>query len=113
MVEAESFKMRLKLSLELRNMKPSELSEKTGISKPRISRYLSGEYQPKQTALHNIAIALDVSEAYLLGFDVPPERKTTMVEVTQEEFLILDSYRRNPDMQPAIKRLLGISDNWK
>ncbi len=72
----ESFATRLKMGLELRNMKPVELSEKSNISKSRISQYLKGSYEAKQDALYKIAKALDVSEAWLMGYDTSIERHT-------------------------------------
>ncbi len=66
---------RLKEALTLRGMKQAELVAKTGIGKSSISTYLSGEYEPKQRNIYKIAEALGVSEAWLMGFDVPM-RKT-------------------------------------
>ena len=62
---------RIKEAMEKRNIKQIELSEKTGIGKSSISTYLSGAYVPKQRNLYKIAKALEVSEAWLMGLDVP------------------------------------------
>lgn len=40
-----------------------------------ICQYLSGFSEPKQDKIYVIALALNVSEAWLMGFDVPPERQ--------------------------------------
>ena len=69
------FKDRLNQALALRNMKAAELAEKTEMHKSRISQYTNGVYEAKQEALYKIAKALDVSEALLMGYDVPVERK--------------------------------------
>ena len=66
--------LRLKEALTIRDMKQSELVKKTGIGKSSISTYLTGEYKPKQDKLMNLAKALNVSEAWLMGYDVPMER---------------------------------------
>lgn len=66
---------RIQRALNLRGMKQSDLVEKTGIGKSSISTYISGSYEPKQKNLYKIAKALDVNEAWLLGFDVPMERE--------------------------------------
>ena len=71
----ETFKNRLNQALEIRNMKPVELSQRTGLSKARISQYTNGVYEAKQKALYLIARALNVSEAWLMGYDVQMERK--------------------------------------
>ena len=70
----DSFKNRLNQALEIRGMKPIELSNRTGLSKARISQYTNGVYEAKQKALYLIARALNVSEAWLMGHDVPMER---------------------------------------
>lgn len=72
------FKDRLNEALTLRNMKASELAEKTGMYKSKISQYINGVYEAKQEALYKIAKALDVSEAWLMGYDVPMEKKEHM-----------------------------------
>ncbi len=65
---------RLRLALDQKNMKQSELSELTGIGKSSISTYLSGEYEPKQRNIYKMAKVLDVNEAWLMGEDVPQSR---------------------------------------
>lgn len=65
---------RLKQALEMRNMKQADLVNMTGIGKSSISTYLSGDYEPKQKNLYRLAKALDVNEAWLMGYDVPMER---------------------------------------
>ena len=65
---------RLKEALSARGMKAIELSEATDIPKGAISYYLSGKSQPKADRLNLISAALNVSEAWLLGYDVPMER---------------------------------------
>lgn len=72
MKKAET-KDRIKEALEKREMKQSELVEKTGIDKGQMSSYISGKYKPKQNNLHLIATALSVDEAWLMGYDVPME----------------------------------------
>lgn len=53
-----------------------ELAKKSGIDKGAISRYLSGKVKPKSDKIHALAVALNVSEAWLMGFDVRMERET-------------------------------------
>lgn len=86
---------RIKEALELRNMKQADLVEKTGIGKSAISQYLSGKYVPKQTATHLIAKALNVSEAWLMGYDVPIERVEEVKRtVTNEEQELLNMFHK-------------------
>lgn len=45
------------------------------LGKSAISQYVNGKVVPKQDKIYIIAEALDVSEAWLLGYDVPMERE--------------------------------------
>ncbi len=69
-----TFKERLIEAMKKKNMKAIDLSEKTGISKARISQYVNGVYIPKSKSTLAIAKALNVSETWLMGLDVPMER---------------------------------------
>ena len=62
---------RLKEALEIRNMKPADLSRASGIGKSAISQYLVGKYAPKQDKIYKMARALTVDAAWLMGLDVP------------------------------------------
>ena len=55
----------------------ADLARETGISKATLSRYLSGQFEPKQIAVNKLAIALNVSEMWLWGCDVPMAKKET------------------------------------
>lgn len=66
---------RLREALALSGMKQSDLVRKTGIYKGTISNYFHGKYEPKSSAINKLAIALNVSETWLWGYDVPMERK--------------------------------------
>lgn len=70
----ESCASRLQQALKLRNMKQADLSQLTNIPKSAISQYLSGKFEPKQDRLEVFAKVLNVSEAWLMGYDVSYER---------------------------------------
>lgn len=65
---------RLREAMAIREKKQVDLVRETGIDKGSISNYLSGRYEPKQEAIYKLAKALDVSEMWLWGYDVPMER---------------------------------------
>lgn len=67
----KEFANRLRSAMDIRNIKASELSEKSNIPKSAISQYLSGLYEAKQKSIFKLATVLDVSEAWLMGLDVP------------------------------------------
>lgn len=65
---------RLREAMTAKEKKQIDLVRETGIDKGSISNYLSGRYEPKQEAIYKLAKALDVSEMWLWGYDVPQER---------------------------------------
>ncbi len=70
-----NFSDRLKTALDLRGMKQSELADKAGLDKTSITSYLKGRYKANAKSLYALSKALNVSEAWLMGLDVPMERK--------------------------------------
>ena len=73
-VQVASIAERLHEALAIRKKKQIDLANETGIDRSAISRYLSGEYEPKSTPIRLLANALDVSEQWLMGYDAPMER---------------------------------------
>lgn len=65
---------RLRTALDLSGKTQADLSRETGIDTAAISRYLKGTYAPKSTALYKLALALDVSDMWLAGYDVQMNR---------------------------------------
>lgn len=65
---------RLKQAMEERMMRQADLSRISGVDKGAISSYLSGKYEPKDKTTYKLAKALDVSEMWLWGYDVPKQR---------------------------------------
>ena len=74
-----TFAQRLREGLDLRGMKQIELATRSGISKYSISHYLKGDWEGKQDAVYELARALNVSEAWLMGYDIPAERSAPKV----------------------------------
>ena len=72
----EKFSDRLEKILKLRDLKPVELHEKTGISESLISKYLSDNAIARTDKLTSIANALNVNPVWLMGYDVPMERNS-------------------------------------
>jgi transcriptional regulator with XRE-family HTH domain len=90
---------RLKVALGKAKMKQSELCRLTGLDKGAVSSYLSGKYEPKSDAINKMAIALDVDEMWLWGYDVPMEREKNTPEklqLTEGEKMLLELFRQVP-----------------
>lgn len=58
---------RIKIALEMRNMKQKELAKRVGMTEVTISRYVTGDREPKADAIIAICNALCVSADWLLG----------------------------------------------
>ena len=69
-----TFSQRLRDGLDIRSMTQSELAQRSKISKSSISRYLKGDWEGKQGAVYALAKALNVTEAWLMGYDVSMEQ---------------------------------------
>lgn len=74
---------RLKYIMETRNLRQADILEmvqpycrKYGVKIPRnaLSQYVTGKVLPKQDKLTILGLALNVSEVWLMGYDVPMER---------------------------------------
>lgn len=65
---------RLQEAMDLRNMKQVDLINLTGIKKSALSQYVSGKILPRQNNIFKLAKALNVNEAWLMGYDVDIER---------------------------------------
>lgn len=65
---------RLREALSISGMSQADLVRKTGIYRGTISNYVNGKYEPKSGAINKLAVALNVSETWLWGYDVPKER---------------------------------------
>ena len=77
-------KERIKQGLEIREITQTQLSTKANIDKGQLSSYISGKYKPRQNNIDALAKALNVNEAWLMGFDVPMERVSGKTESKQE-----------------------------
>ena len=106
---------RIATALTIRKMKQAELCEKTKIPKSAISQYISGAFEPKQDRIYLIAQALNVSEAWLMGYDVPMEKEKklpTEETLTDGEKVMLKLFRQVPEedqrmLLDMIKAVLG------
>lgn len=73
MAKAE-LKDRLKKAMELNDMKQADLVNIGNFDKGKLSSWLSGKYRPRQESIDKLSRILGVSEAWLMGYDIPMER---------------------------------------
>lgn len=70
-----TFADRIKSLMEMRGLSKSQLAKLCGINKSNITRYCNGSYEAKQDVIYRIAEKLNISEAWLMGYDVPMYRE--------------------------------------
>lgn len=89
--------------------------EKYGVklAKNDLSQYVSDKVQPRQDKLSILAMALDVSEAWLMGFDIPTAYDEAIAMTNADPDMVLeaiklyDQYRKlTPENQIAFRTLL-------
>lgn len=68
--KSSTFSSRLRELLSIRNISQAELARRSGVSESSISHYLKGNWEAKQDAVYAIARVGNVSEAWLMGYDV-------------------------------------------
>lgn len=103
---------RIREALALRNMKQVELCEKTGIAKGTLNNWLSQRWQPKQEAIMKLAKALDVSEMWLAGFDVPMERPVEQKK-SDELAQLIHSMRSDESLKKLFLSICSLSDDQR
>jgi hypothetical protein len=65
---------------------------------------LSGRSQPKGERLHTLCVALDVSEAWMLGYDIPMER-TAEQKMNDDLIKIIAQMRKDPKFFDIVSKL--------
>ena len=87
---------RLRYILEKENIKQADILErclpyleqfKIKMNRSDISQYISGKATPKQNKLYILARALNVSEAWLMGYDVEKDRQEREEDTAPAAFL--------------------------
>lgn len=104
----QALKDRLQEAMRSRGMRAADLVQLTAIPKVTISYYLSGKTEPKADRLFIICKALDVSEAWMLGYDVPMARKPEQKKNDQLAELIV-KMRSNADFFEAVEALHSLT----
>ena len=97
---------RLKQAMDEAHMKQADLARATGLAKGGISNYVTGKYEPKSDVISKLAKALNVSEMWLWGYDVPKERSKKIspdeLHLNEGEKILIDLFRRVPEDQQKL-----------
>lgn len=103
---------RIKLLIEQSGLSYQELEKKTGVKKSSLQRYASRTtIKIPLDVIEKLAKAFNVSEGYLMGLDVPMERKT--VGIINQKIIAknIKTFRENAKMsQIEFANLLGVDE---
>jgi transcriptional regulator with XRE-family HTH domain len=97
-------KDRLKEAMQAAGKKQADLVRETGLNRGTISRYYSGEVEPRQDATYKLAAVLGVNEMWLWGYDVPMARTPSAIKNDQLAELVV-KMRRDPEFFEAVVEL--------
>lgn len=124
MDESKEIIKRLKDAITTSGYSYIELEKKTGIAKSSIQRYVSEKTKKVPVeAIVSLSLAVNVSPAYIMGWDQNSEtnKHTINRNINDEKILMLSeqekklitAYRKHPDMQKSVNLLLGIEPEEK
>lgn len=100
----KEFNDRLKQAMAFRELKAADICERGNIPKSAMSYYMSGRSEPKSDRLYIIAKVLDVSEAWLLGYDVAMERSQDQKEL-DEMAALNERIKKDPEFRQLVFRI--------
>ena len=101
---------RLQEAMSIRGLRAVDIVEKTGIPKGTISYYISGKTEPKSDRVYLLAQALDVNEAWLLGYEVPMARTIEQKKNDQLAKLIV-KLRTDENFYNTVATLADLPEN--
>lgn len=112
--KVDSCGKRIAEALKVKGIRQAELCKLAKVPKSSLSLYLSGAYEPKQDRVYDMAKALNVSEAWLMGYDVPMERQEKKSpeepQLTEGEQMLLDLFRQVPeDKQELVLNMIALA----
>ena len=118
-VKTSTTSSRLQEVMRIKKIKQADLARMTDISRGAISNYVLGRYEPKSDIINKLAKALNCSEMWLWGYDVPMERmavetpsETSVIQVTEAEQKLLDLFRRVPEsQQDMVLQMISVALN--
>ena len=107
---------RLKEIMKLKSLKQIDILNKCEpickelgkrIGRNDLSQYVSGKVEPRQDKLTIIAKALNVNEAWLMGYDIPMDTNIVLNRISSKENRIISSFNKLNSLgqEKAIERV--------
>lgn len=100
---------RIRICREIKGISQTELANSLKINKQNLYKYENNIITNiPSDKIEAIAKKLDVSPAYLMGWE-SPNYYSTLTNLTPHETSVITAYRDQPEMQPAVDKLLGVN----
>ncbi|HDG8415375.1 TPA: helix-turn-helix domain-containing protein [Staphylococcus aureus] len=117
----ESFSSRLKKAMLDKQMKQIDIINKSKllsdngakITKTDLSQYVNGKTSPGQKKLYVLSKVLDVSEAWLLGYDVSPKRPTDKERHLNQNEQIIAAHIKDDVTDEEMKEIVNFIEYIK
>ena len=93
---------RIRYYRELKRLSQKDFAKAIGVSNSRVSNWELGINRPDADLLYLICHKLGISADELLGIELNAD------EYSEEEKRLVANYRAKPELQTAVKILLGI-----
>lgn len=100
---------RLRQALENKDLRPIDLSERTGIAKSSISQYCNGIHAPSNLTAGAMAEVLGVDPLWLMGFDVPEKP----ADPDKENNSLWTRVSADPKLVSALEKYLSLPQDKK
>ncbi len=94
-----------------RKITQKELAQALDTSASAIGMYEQNRREPDNATIIKLAQFFRVSSDYLLGLSELP--RAPFIPFSDHELKVIDAYRSQPEIQPAVDRLLGIEAEGK
>ncbi len=109
----EECQVRIKKAMNLRGLTQTDIVERTNIKKSALSQYINGKITPRQNAVEELSKILNVSEPWLMGYDVPMERNIRFLPVEKKDLIKkLDSIREDRNLSPKKAAEINHLSKW-
>lgn len=103
-----SFCERLKERREMLRMSRSDLAKLLDVVPSAVANYENGVSHPKLEILYKLFEVLQVDANYLYQDEYMANPDPETVYLTSHEKKVVTAYRDQPEMQPAVDRILGV-----
>lgn len=105
-MEKTTSKDRLNELMRILDLTQADICQKAGIPKSAMSMYVNGKRTPRQDAIAKICDAYNLDPAWLMGYDVPMERKANASEAERDFQLVYKVSLLSPHDREVIEKMI-------